>query len=119
MQIMTLMIVLDTYTDENGEGVEVNTTPTKNEEVVKGLSNSSFVTAVVISNALEIVAHDSAAAIEIVHKYGDKETHKLIAAHLGQVGLDGSAIKVKPEDITPGVLREMLKYGEQSDEIQD
>ena len=117
MEIMKLMIVISAYEDGGEEGVEVNTTPTKNAEVVKGLSNISFVTAVVISNAVEIVAHNSEAAIEIVHKYGSKEIKKLIAAHLTEVGRD--TITLSGNDITPGVLKAMLKYGDRGDDLQD
>ena len=80
-QILQIMVLLKTYEDGDELGIEVDTVPTKNEEVVKGLSNTNFVNAVVISNAIEIVAHNSEAAIEVVHKYGDAEVKRLMTTH--------------------------------------
>lgn len=117
MEIMKLLIEFNSYISDGEEGIEVKTTPTKHAEVVKGLSDSSFVTVVVISNALEIVAHNSEAAIEIVHKYGEDELKKLIAAHLSKGG--GEMITLSGNDITPDVLKAMLKYGGKTDDLQD
>ena len=81
-EIMRIQVLFEQYLDEDGDGdgVEVETDPTKNNEVIRGLSNSSFITTAVISNAIEIVAHNNEAAIEVARKYGDENLVKLLDA---------------------------------------
>ena len=78
VEILHITVRFDHYHDEDGDGVQVETTPVKNIEMIQGLSNSSFITTAVISNAIEIVAHNSEAAIYIARKYGDENLVKLL-----------------------------------------
>ena len=78
IQLMRIVVTFEQYHDEDGDGVVVETNPTKNNEAITNLSNSSFITTAVISNAIEIVAHNNEAAIYIAKNYGDENLIKLL-----------------------------------------
>ena len=80
IQLMRIVVTFEQYHDEDGEGVVVETNPAKDNEAITKLSNSSFITTAVISNAIEIVAHNNEAAIYVARKYGDESLVKLLDA---------------------------------------
>ena len=110
-EILRIQVLFSHYRDENGDGVEVETNPIKNIEMIKQLSNASFITAAVISNAVEIVAHNSEAAIYIVNKYGDENLVNLLDAytHTDQIDYSG-----KTPD--PDLLNALLKFAKHGDD---
>jgi len=80
-EVMRIVVVFDHYQDEDGDGIQVETTPSKNVEGIKALNDGTFVTTAVISNAIEIVAHNSEAAIYVAKMYGDEGLVKLLRTH--------------------------------------
>jgi hypothetical protein len=104
-EILHILTTFHYYQDEGGDGVEVNTDPTKNIDVIKSLSDSTFITVAVISNAVEIVAHNSEAAIYIVRNYGDPELVKMLDTYTKDI-----ATTPYKGSMSADTLNEMLKF---------
>jgi len=103
-EILRILILFKSYKDEDGDGVEVTSDPIKNIEAIKLLTDGSFLTTAVISNAIEIVAHNSEAAIYVVNKYGDPALQTMLESYADKLEM------VNKNDVDTNMLNEMLKY---------
>jgi len=90
---------------DSKDGLHVETTPYL-EQDIQDMRPASYLTMIIIAEAINIVSHNYALASNLVQAHGDDAVHKEVAKFLPRIMAEG----IDDDELTKVMNIEMVKY---------